>query len=96
MICDPPLLPHNRAAFAANVALTDAIAAFCEPGHGVGPGAGPGGGTARGNLYRAYEAYLTAFLGAPQTPREIDARHADLAAFAKRIGLSREDIACAA
>lgn len=90
MICDPPLLPHNRAAFAANVALTDAIEAFCDPGPGVE------GGTARGNLYRAYEAYLTAFLGAPQTPREIDARHADLAAFAKRIGLTREDIACAA
>ena len=89
-LCDPPLLPHNREAFAANVALTDAIAAFFDGGDG------PGHATARGALYRAYEAYLDAFLGRPQTPRETDARHADLAEFAKRIGLTREDLTCAA
>ena len=86
-LCDPPLLPHNRAAFVAEVALADAIAAFLAPGRGA---------SARGALYRAYEAYLDAFLGRPQTPRDIDARHADLAAFAKKIGLTREDLTCAA
>ncbi len=90
-LCDPPLLPHNRAAFAANVALTDAIAAFCDPDR-----AGPARATARGALYKAYAAFLDAFLGPAVAPREIDERHAALAEFAKRISLTREDIACAA
>lgn len=90
-LCDPPLLPHNRAAFAANVALTDAIAAFCDPDR-----AGPARATARGALYKAYEAYLDAFLGVPATAREIDARHAALAAYAKRIGLNLETMRCSA
>lgn len=90
-LCDPPLLPHNRAAFAANVALTDAIAAFCDPDRD-----GPARATARGALYKAYAAYLDAFLGVPATARDLDERHAALAAYAKRLGLTREDIACAA
>lgn len=92
-LCDPPLLPHNREAFAANVALTDAIAAFCDPALARDPAARA---TARGALYRAYAAYLDAMLGVPATPRETDARHADLAEYAKRIGLTREDVTCAA
>ncbi len=86
MICDPPLLPHNRAAFAAEIAFADARA---HDDLERSP-------ASRRGVYRAYAVYLDAMLGTPQTPREIDARHADLAAFAKELGLTREDIACAA